>query len=267
MRKQKDAYQRPRYALSSVDHALKLIQLLRDTGGARLSDAARELDISPSAAHRLLAMLVYRDFAVQDETRAYVPGPSMGIAPAPWPWARTLKGLLHQHLELLAERLDESVSLMFRTGTRTRVLMTIEGNQLLRVGDRTGLVQEARSSSGGKAILAEHDHPFLERLYRSQSAKLAGSYLSDAEFGRLVQTLRETRERGYALNQNETEAGLHALGMALHRSEGSVLASFAVCVPASRAEMLEDPRTLALVRSAQTEMDQEIKDVGFGPEV
>lgn len=259
----KQVYERPRYALSSVDHALRIIQILRDTGGARLSDIARELDVSPSTAHRLLAMLVYRDFAIQDESRAYVPGPSMGAAPSPFPWTRRLKQLLGPHLDLLAARLDETVSLMFRTGTRVRVLMTVEGGQLLRVGDRTGLVQDARLAAGGKAILADLDPAFLERLFRSQSARFAGTYLGDAEFGRLTRTLEETRQRGYALNHEETEPGVHVLGMALHDAGGGPLAAFAVLVPSSRSAVLDDPTTLAMAREAQADMDLEISAAGL----
>ena len=59
--------ERPTYVLESVDNALRLQQMLRDGGALRLKDAARELDIAASTAHRLLAMLVYRGFAVQDE--------------------------------------------------------------------------------------------------------------------------------------------------------------------------------------------------------
>jgi DNA-binding IclR family transcriptional regulator len=263
MEQQKQVYERPRYALSSVDHALRIIQILRDTGGARLSDIARDLEISPSTAHRLLAMLVYRDFAIQDESRAYVPGPSMGAAPSPFPWTGQLKRLLSPHFDLLAGRIDETVSLMFRTGTRVRVLMTVEGGQLLRVGDRTGLVQDARLAAGGKAMLAELDREFLERLFRSRSAQFAGTYLGDAEFARLTRTLDETRERGYALNPGETERGVHGLGMALHDAAGRVLAAFAVLVPSSRAEVLADPTTLALVAEARADMDLEIAAAGL----
>ena len=263
----KAAFQRPRYAMSSVDHVLRIIQLLRDTGGARLSDIARELQISPSAAHRLLAMLVYRDFAAQDETRAYIPGPSMGISPTSSPWTRTLKSLVSPHLELLAERLDETVSLMFRTGTRTRVIVSIEGTQPLRVGDRMGLVQDARRTSGGKAIIAEHDRSLLERLYRSQSAQLSGTYMPDREFEQLLATLDEVRRRGYAVNRDETELGLHALGMPIHGASGSVLAGFAVLVPESRGSTLEEERTLTLMRAARDDMDAEIRAAGFGPKM
>ncbi|WP_344382907.1 IclR family transcriptional regulator [Georgenia ruanii] len=263
MNMQKQVYERPRYALNSVDHALRIIQILRDTGGARLSDIARELDISPSTAHRLLAMLVYRDFAVQDDSRAYVPGPSMGAAPSPYPWTRQLKRLLSPHLDLLAGRLDETVSLMFRTGARVRVLMTVEGGQLVRVGDRTGLVQDARLAAGGKAMLAELDPAFLGRLFRSRSAQFAGTYLDDAAFARLTGTLDETRQRRYALNREETERGVHGLAMALHDAAGGVLAAFAVLVPVSRAEVLTDPTTLALAAEARTDMDLEIGAAGL----
>lgn len=260
---QKQAYERPKYALSSVDHALRIIQMLRDTGGARLSDIARDLGISPSAAHRLLAMLVYRDFAIQDETRAYAPGPSMGAAPSPFPWTRRLKHVLGPHLDLLAERLDETVSLMFRTGTRVRILTTVEGGKLVRVGDRTGLVQDARLAAGGKAILAELDQAFLERLFRSQSARLAGTYLDDVEFARLSTTLEQTRRRGHAINLGETEPGVHVLGAALHDAAGTGIAAVAVLVPAARAEVLRDPRTFELVAEARAEMDLEIAAAGL----
>lgn len=69
---------RPPYALDSVDNALRLLQMLRDVGALRLKDAAEELGTAPSTAHRLLAMLVYRGFAVQDEKRRYHRGPRWG---------------------------------------------------------------------------------------------------------------------------------------------------------------------------------------------
>lgn len=210
-------------------------------------------------------MLVYRDFAAQDEARVYIPGPSMGIGPTSSAWTRGLKTLLAPYLELLAERLDETVSLMFRTGTRTRIIMSVEGTQSLRVGDRRGLVQDARRTSGGKVILAGHDRSLLEKLYRSHSAQVAGTNMSDVEFAKLLNTLDEARSRGYALNRDETEVGLHALGMPLHSASGSVLAAFALLVPDSRGSVLEASRTITLMREAQAEMNAEIRAADFGP--
>ncbi|MGH3277713.1 MAG: helix-turn-helix domain-containing protein, partial [Trebonia sp.] len=72
---------KPPYAIDSVDNALRILQLLRDSGQVRVSGAAAELGVARSTAHRLLAMLVYRDFAVQAEDRSYHPGPAVSARP------------------------------------------------------------------------------------------------------------------------------------------------------------------------------------------
>ena len=56
---------RPPYAIASVDSALLLATLLQHEGPMRVTDAAERLGVSASTAHRLLGMLVYRDFAEQ----------------------------------------------------------------------------------------------------------------------------------------------------------------------------------------------------------
>jgi DNA-binding IclR family transcriptional regulator len=71
---------KPPYSIESVDNALHILQLLRDSGQARVSDVAGELGIARSTAHRLLAMLVYRDFAIQAEDRSYLPGPALSAS-------------------------------------------------------------------------------------------------------------------------------------------------------------------------------------------
>ena len=71
---------RPSYAISSVDHALHIATMLQLEGRLTVSEAAQRLGIARSTAHRLLTMLVYRDFAVQDESRVYHAGPVLELA-------------------------------------------------------------------------------------------------------------------------------------------------------------------------------------------
>ena len=69
---------KPAYAIASVDSALLLATLLQQEGPMRVTDAAARLGVSVSTAHRLLGMLVHRQFAEQDPaTRAYRPGPRL----------------------------------------------------------------------------------------------------------------------------------------------------------------------------------------------
>ena len=61
---------RPAYAIDSVDHALRLAAMLQLEGALTVSEAADRLGVARSTAHRVLAMLVYRDFAVQGAEQA-----------------------------------------------------------------------------------------------------------------------------------------------------------------------------------------------------
>ncbi len=249
---------KPSYALESVDNALRLMQLLRDVGQIRLKDAAVELGIAPSTAHRLMAMLVYRGFAVQDESRHYQPGPAIGLAPAGMQWAKDLRALAQPHLELLSSRLGETVNLMIRVGSKVRFLSTVESDTFLRVGDRQGTAFEARDTSGGKALLAELPDVSLVQLYRSKSAALSGDLLDEKSFNSLRAELATVRTTGYALNRDSTEAGVSAVGTALHNCSGEAVAAFAVASPTTRFAALLDKRSLELIRLCRQDIDRDI---------
>src|SRR5258708_37858913 len=96
--------------------------MLRDLGVLRLTDAAQELGIGPSTAHRLFAMLVYRGVAVQDEKRGYHPGPAMGAGPAQRGWTRQFNDLCRPHIAALAMLCRDTVNLVIRVGTQAPFL-------------------------------------------------------------------------------------------------------------------------------------------------
>lgn len=251
---------KPPYALASVDNALLLLQLLRDQGALRVSEAAEELGIARSTAHRLLAMLVYRDFALQDDRRTYVPGPALGADQVLGPANQRLRKALHPHLEALCERARETANLMVRVGTQTRFLASAESDQVLHVGDRRGTILPAHRSSGGKAMLAELDRDRLEQLYRPGTPE---SVLSDREWKALLRELAAARKQGYALNREQTEAGVSAVGMALHDGSGQVVGALSVSAPTAR---LGADRIPAVVREARTAVARAEQDLRSLPE-
>lgn len=253
---------KPAYSLDSVDNALHLLQILRDEGRLRLRDAAQQLSIAPSTAHRLMAMLVYRGFSIQDESHTYLPGPSMGVPPVSVNWTRQLKSLAQPHLELLLGRLDETVNLMIRVGTTVRFLSTIESSNFLRVGDRQGTVLPASRASGGKAMLAELDRTHLARLYQSPNRAFSSDAMTAGEFEKFLEELRRVRTHGYALNVEETEEGLAAIGMVLSNASGHAIAAFSVAAPAVRFSRLIQDRTIQAMLEARADMEHDIAALG-----
>ena len=247
---------KPPYALSSVDNALLLLQMLRDHGSLRVSEAAEELGIARSTAHRLLAMLVYRDFAIQDDRRTYLPGPALAASRVVGRPLQQLRGRLQPHLDGLCERVHETVNLVVRVGVQVRFLASAESAQVLHVGDRQGTILPARLTSGGKALLAELPAEQVEQLYGADvgtagDGELSGEVeeqLGESERAALLRELDSIRARGYSLNLEQTGTGVSAVGMCVYDAEGEAVAAVTLSVPTAR---FGDQRTPVLLRELQ----------------
>lgn len=218
--------ERPSYAIRSVDHALRVIQLLREQGDVRIVDVARELSVATSTAHRLLAMLVYRGFAVQDESRVYHPGPELTAGPGHLTHPQ-LRQTLGPRLRRLCALVDESVNLLVRVGTTTRFIDSVEADRQVHVADRRGYVLPAALTSGGRALLATLPASTVRDLYAGPEAATVG-------LDRLMRILRTTRQTGYALNSQETEKGVSAVAAAVRDPQGNGVAAIAIAVPSVR---------------------------------
>jgi len=239
--------QRPPYPIESVDNALRLLQFLRDGGSIRLTDAAEQLQVAASTAHRLMAMLVYRGFAMQEDSRRYVAGPALGMRAIGAPWLHDLRRCAMEPMEILSAQLEETVNLVVRVGVNIRFLATVESRAILRIGDRTGTVMPAIGASSGKALLACEPEDRLETLYRGRSAQLAGAALDDEQWTNLLRELTTVRSLGYALSREGTEAGVGAVGVAILGPRSMPLAGLSIATPIGRLDGMLRPDRLALL--------------------
>lgn len=233
MQKNTPLRQKPKYPVESVDHALALMEMVRDYGRVRLSVAARLLGVSVSTAHRLMAMLVYRGYAVQDHARRYVPGPAMGLSPAGVAWTAEVRRRANPHLEVLAQATGETTNLLVLAGTEVRFMASVEGHRAVRVGDRQGVVLPAAGASAGKALLAAMDPADVERAYRRR-AEQDGAAFDVRAHAQLTTELDAVRHRGYASNDEGTEEGISAVGVAIRDGSGAAVAGLSVAVPQQR---------------------------------
>lgn len=219
---------KPTYAVTSVDHALRLVNVLQVEGSISVSEAARRLGVARSTAHRLLGMLVYRDFATQRADRTYGAGPLLRLGAAPVEAAAGLRGVALPHMERLRDRLRESVNLQVRTGDHVRFLVSVEGPQVLRVGSREGMAHPLHQSSVGRALLAN--------LPAAEQAQAIAALTGDATGMReLAGDLVAIRSQGFAVNRGVTERGVTAIGCPL-AWQGGTTAGLSLAMPETRFE-------------------------------
>jgi len=205
-----------------------------------------------------MAMLVYRGFAIQDESRRYHPGPAMGAGPAHMNWMKQVRTLVQPHMELLATSPNESVNLMIRVGTKVRFVSTVEGSNVMRVGDRQGAVFPAYCASGGKAMLAELDPAVVVQLFSSPGADTAGDRIPDQDFTAFLSELATVRTNGFAVNFAETEEDVCALGFALHDGANAVVGAISVSAPAVRFRRFFDDGLLPVMLAAVYQLELDI---------
>lgn len=216
----------PVYRIQSVDHALHLAAVLAQEGPLRLSDAADRLGVARSTAHRLLAMLVYRDFAEQDDARRYVAGPILRGAGTPEPVA-DLRRIALPHLRALTELIDETTNVMVVAGDQVRFVASVECTQVLRVGEREGRLLPAHRASGGRAVLATLSDDDVRALYGRPHSDVA-------DVDALLRDLRRVRRQGFAVNDQQTETGLTAVGAAVPGRLGDLRAAVSIALPSAR---------------------------------
>lgn len=238
----------PAYAVTSVDHALRLAVILQLEGSLTVSAAAERLGVARSTAHRLLQTLVYRDFAVQAEDRSYRAGPVLEISAQSTSDVARLRAASVGPLQALVDVLDETANLSIRTGIRVRFLASVESSQALRVGSREGMIFPAHQVTGGLVMLAALDPGQVESLYAAE--RFADRPDERPDLVRLRADLRAVRRSGAALNLERSERGLAAVGRAVLNREGETIAALSVSMPAVRYRSARVPELLAALGAA-----------------
>jgi DNA-binding IclR family transcriptional regulator len=237
---------RPSYAVASVDNALRLASMLQLEGVMSVSDVAQRLGVAKSTAHRLLTMLVYRDFAVQDDDRHYRAGPVLELAAQSPSFNSALRAAALPHLRRLVELTRESANLAIRTGDTVRFLACVEADQVLRVGSREGMVFPAHRTTIGMLALAELSHDELATTYGLS----ADPAVSRQSFADLERDLAAVKRSGFALNEGRSERGVVAVGVPVVGQEGQPVAGLSVAMPSVRYDSSRLPQLVATLRAA-----------------
>jgi DNA-binding IclR family transcriptional regulator len=231
--------------LSSVDNALRLLQLIGERKVIRVAEAAETLGTARSTAHRLLTALRRHGFVLQDKPNGvYRPGPVLNEIGLAAIGGIDIRRVARPVIEDLRERTQETISLSLLEGRDIRFIDCVESPRAVRVGSRTGVVLPANCTAGGKSLLAAMSAAELDRRYSGHELP-ARTSTSVADWEGLMGELSEIRRTGYALNLEEGESGICAVGAAMRDLTGAPLAAIAAVIPASRMPTADAGRALA----------------------
>lgn len=236
--------------MTSVMHALRVLDLLDDGCTLRVVDVALGLGLSNSTAHRLLKTLREAGYLHQQPgSRQYEPGPAVLRLARRLSLEARLERVSKPHLRRLCDRLNETINVQVLTGKDVFFVASEEDQHRLRVARRVGTRGPAHASAGGKVMLAGlSDDEVRGRLGESLRSVSPSTVVS---IDTLLKQLRDTRRRGYGLNAGETDEGVRAVAVPITDPGGKPFAALSLAAPEARlpdariAEVLPDLRATA----------------------
>ena len=154
-------------ATRTVERALALLASVCDRGGANLADTARECELAPSTALRLLRTLETTGFVRKDESGTYRPGSRIIQLGAQALSDESLVDLAGPAMDELATETGESVYLSVVGHAATAVYINIvEGTHSVRHASWVGRTVPLDVSAAGHALrgkVSEDGYVIVER--------------------------------------------------------------------------------------------------------
>lgn len=217
-----------------VGKALLLLARLGDfPQGAVASELARLCGFPLSTAHRLLGALVRDGYATFDvATKRYGLGLRVFQLAQSALHAQGLTGTARPVLEEVSAATREATLLAVRDGDQQLYVYSSEGPQQVRVVGKPGRHGPLHCTSQGKVLIAFAAPDIRAHLVENVSLEPRGPNTITSR-SRFRHEIEEVRERGYALSDEEHEAGIRAVGVPVYDGRYAV-AAVATAAPAYR---------------------------------
>ena len=224
--------------IQSVERALDILEILADADGEMpLNELAACANLNTSTCHHLLATLVKRGYAGQTpRTRSYFLGPGITDLSDSRLRQFNLSEIAMPELRRLNDTTLESVHLAVLQGASLVTFAKLESKLPIRVGSDDGMKADAaHATATGKAILAWLPEPEIARVIAHGGLKRFTDK-TISTISELMEDLRLVRRNGYALDNEEFQAGVVCVGAAIRDHAGAVIGSVSGSMPRMRAD-------------------------------
>lgn len=218
---------------------------------------AKTLALPRPTTHRIVDALLAEGMLVSDHLDRLGLGPRF-VALA-WRSLETsdIRAVAQPWLIQLRDALDETVHLAVRNGLEMVYIDKLEAHRTVRMASRVGTRVSLYSSSVGKAWLAAQPldaldgwleqldlRPFTEHTRVSREA--------------IHSEIAATRQRGYAIDDQENELDICCYGCAILDTRGTVAGCISVSMPTYRFVEKDKVATLSAIQQCVSQIQQRL---------
>ncbi|TDD88982.1 IclR family transcriptional regulator [Saccharopolyspora karakumensis] len=200
-----------------------------------LSEVARATDLSRAAARRFLHTLVHLGY-VWTDGRVFALTPRVLELGFSYLSSVSLPEIAQPHLEQLVSEVHESASVSVLDGTDVVYVARVPTSRIMAVSINIGTRFPAYATSMGRVMLADLPEDKLHaHLDQIDLAPLGPHTITTR--AELIEELARIREQGWALVDQELEAGLRSIAAPIRDRYGRVVAAANISSHASRTTL------------------------------
>jgi DNA-binding IclR family transcriptional regulator len=212
--------------------SLEIMETIRELDGARVTELANTLDLSPSTVHTHLSTLVSADYVIKSGDIYHLSLQFLGLAD----YVRNRRNayrIADSYTDQLAQETEYRAVFVVEENGRGVYMYTYSGKHAVWEYSTVGKRFPIHQTAAGKAILSclprEQVIDIVEEWGLPASTE---NTITDRSV--LLEELKAVEDRGVALNDEEQLNGVRAVGVPVHGPDGRVVGAFSVASPANR---------------------------------
>lgn len=197
----------------SVERALHLLELIAQSEEpVKFADLERRTGLAKASLHQLLGSLVHAGWVDRDaETGRLTVGLTAFEVGTRYPIQETLRDVGRPVLEQLVAEVNETCHLGMLTGTDVLYLDRVVSAHPVGFAVAIGGRRPAYATSMGKAMLSTMADGEVRDLYSDGLPQVGPHTIGSVDA--LLDQLAGTRRSGYAIDDEETAAGVRCIGV------------------------------------------------------
>ena len=244
--------------VQSLERGLTALEMALD-GNVRPSHVAEALGIDRSTAYRLLYTLMAKGYLLQDErSREFTSNPAKffqlyGKVAALLEWPDAAEG----YLTKLRDQSGETANLGVRQANNVIYIAHKPGQAALSVNFALGTSRPLHCSALGKVLLAAQPDAVTEEWVAS-AALTSFTAKTITEPSRLKRHLEKVRADGYAVDDEETFAGVRCIAAPVRDHREQVITALGISGPTTRITLERLPHFAQSVIQIAAQLSSEL---------
>jgi DNA-binding IclR family transcriptional regulator len=222
------------YNVRAVERAMQILSAFdSEHGDRRVSEIARVTGLHKATTHRIMMTLLNGGFLERapdgERFRLGIRVVELGLG--------ALRGLdlrraSFPYMQQLAARFDETCDLGILDRGMVLYVEVVHSQHSLTIAARVGRRLPAYCTASGRVFLAFLPPEVVEPILSEPLRPCTGKTITS--LSRLREELEATRQRGYALDDEEFEEGIRAVSAPIRDIEGNVVAALSMPGPVRR---------------------------------